>query len=71
MASLEELRAALTSSKFSHARSRNFCGWVTHIYHRDPESPTGVRLACGGDAKIVDPLIRELRKTSPLSPTEF
>jgi hypothetical protein len=64
------LYMAITDSKYSHSRSRNFCGWVTHIYHRDHTSPSGVICVGGDDASIVDPLIRYFRNNSPLSPTE-
>ena len=68
---LNGIRDAIEDPKFSHSRSRHWCGaWLTYIYHRDPESPSGVKLAAAGDAVIVDPIIREIRNTSPLSPTE-
>lgn len=66
-----ELVAAITSPNFSHVRAGDGC-WrdVRWIYHRDPNSPSGVSLAASGDATEVEPLLRELRRTSPLSPTE-
>lgn len=68
---LAEIRAAITDSRFSHARNRSWCGAeITWIYHRDPASPTGVKLASGGEASVVEPMMRELRKGGPLSPTE-
>ncbi len=66
-----KLRTAIKSPLFSHARAGNLIySGCTLIYHRDSESPSGVSLICVGDAHIVDPLIRELRNTSALSPTE-
>lgn len=71
MASASAIRAAIESPLFSHARAgdRIYTGCVL-VYHRNPDSPSGVSLACVGDAAIVDPLIREIRNTSALSPTE-
>lgn len=67
----QQIRSAVLDSKYSHSRMRRWCGVdVTYIYHRDPASPTGVKCAAGGEASIVDPIIRELRNNSPLSPTE-
>lgn len=67
----EQIEAAIRDPNFSHSRAGDGC-WrdVRWIYHRDPESPTGVKLAIGGDAAVVEPLIRSIRSTSPLSPTE-
>jgi hypothetical protein len=67
----DEVRAAIESPDFSHSRAGDGC-WrdVRWIYHRDPTSPSGVRLAAAGDASEVEPLLRQLRDTSPLSPTE-
>ncbi len=71
MASLAAIRAAIESPLFSHARAGDciYTGCVL-IYHREPDSPSGVKLACVGDAEMVDPLVREIRNTSALSPTE-
>lgn len=68
---LAEIEAAIASPNFSHARAGNGC-WrdVVWVYHRDPESPSGVTLAVGGDKTIVEPLLRTRQNTSPLSPTE-
>lgn len=65
------VRDAIAHPSFSHARAGDGC-WrdVRWIYHRDPDSPSGVSLAAGGDASEVEPLLRELRHTSPLSPEE-
>jgi hypothetical protein len=70
-ASVDEIRSAIMSPNFSHTRAGDGC-WrsVRWIYHRDSLSPSGVKLASSGDAAIVEPLLRELRNTSPLSPTE-
>lgn len=67
----EEIRAAIESPAFSHSRAGDGC-WrdVRWIYHRDQASPSGVKLAVGGDADVVEPILREVRNTSPLSPTE-
>jgi hypothetical protein len=71
MTEAEEIRAAIADPQFSHARAGDGC-WrdVRWIYHRDENSPSGFRLAVGGDAEMVEPILRELRSTSPLSPTE-
>ncbi len=67
----EEIEAAIANPAFSHARAGDGC-WrdTVWIYHRDPESPSGVTLAVGGDKSIVDPLLRAKRASSPLSPAE-
>lgn len=71
MTTHEQIEAAIRSPNFSHSRAGDGC-WrnVRWIYHRDEKSPSGVTLAAGGDAEIVEPLLRSLRGTSPLSPTE-
>jgi hypothetical protein len=68
---LAEIEAAIRSPNFSHSRAGDGC-WrdVRWIYHRDSASPSGVSLACAGDAAVVEPILRALRNTSPLSPTE-
>jgi hypothetical protein len=68
---LEQIDAAIRSPHFSHTRigDRVFRGY-TLIYHFDPASPSGVSLVCAGESPVVDPLIRRLRATSPLSPGE-
>lgn len=65
------VREAITHPSFSHARAGSGC-WrdVRWIYHRDKSSPSGVSLVAGGDASEVEPILRETRNTSPLSPTE-
>lgn len=67
----EDIEAAIANPAFSHSRAGDGC-WrdVRWIYHRDSTSPSGVKLACAGDAKVVEPILRRLRDTSPLSPTE-
>lgn len=65
------LREAIESPKFSHARKgdrlyRN----DTLIYHFHDKSPSGVMLECVGPSTMVDQIIREVRNTSALSPTE-
>lgn len=71
MTTPQEIEAAVRDSAFSHARQGDGC-WrnTVWIYHRDPKSPSGYRLAVGGDSSVVDPIIRAVRKTSALSPTE-
>ncbi len=61
---------ALRSEKFSHARFDPRFGGLTHIYHRNPQSPTGVYHSATGPSMFVDKMIRRYRNTSPLSPTE-
>lgn len=70
-ATVQEIEAAVRDPNFSHARQGDGC-WrdVVWIYHRDPKSPSGVTLAVGGDSAVVDPIIRKMRQTSALSPTE-
>lgn len=67
----DEIEAAVRHPNFSHARQGDGC-WrdVVWIYHRDVNSPSGVRLAASGDQSVVDPIIRAVRQTSALSPTE-
>lgn len=75
--SIPTLREAIESPKFTHSRARP-CGhdadhktvYTIYIYHRDPESPSGVYLAAGGPEYLVAPLLREARKAGALSPTE-
>jgi hypothetical protein len=72
------MRAALQSPEFAHTRAGNRLMRDTVLcYHRDPVSPTGVRLACALDAGRFDVVYRELLAAgkitstrSPLSPTE-
>lgn len=67
----EQIRAAIESPQFSHARWRMWCGQeCVYIYHRQPDSPSGVHLVISGHPSEVDPILREVRNTSPLSPTE-
>ena len=70
-ATKEQIEEAVRDPKFSHARRGDGC-WrdVVWVYHRDFKSPSGYTLAVGGDAAIVDPIIREVRSTSALSPAE-
>lgn len=68
------LTDAINSPNFSHARQGTGC-WrdVVYIYHRDPSSPSGVKLAEIEEnytAAEADALLRSRRNTSPLSPTE-
>jgi len=63
---------ALAHPNFSHARAKSWCRqWVIYIYHRDPESPTGVQMAAGApDTPELEALFRKYNRPSPLSPTE-
>ena len=65
----QEIEEAIASPNFSHSRAGSGC-WrdVRWIYHRDPASPSGVKLACAGDADVVEPILRRLHNTSPLAP---
>lgn len=68
---IEAIRASISSPKYAYSRARSIGGaMVTWIYHSEAKSPTGVSLNCSGDSDLVDPIIRELRNNSPLSPTE-
>ena len=67
------IKEAIESPFFSHARRGQGC-WreVVWIYHRDPNSPSGVNLAEIDEeyhAVEAEALLR-IRGTSPLSPTE-
>ena len=70
-ATTQEIEAAIRHPNYSHTRAGDGC-WrdVRWVYHRDDASPSGVKLAVGGDASIVEPLLRSIRNNSPLSPTE-
>lgn len=68
---LQRCREAIMDPKFSHARARQWCRqWSMHIYHRDPTSPTGVRLVASGPEQMVEPMLKEHRRPGALSPTE-
>jgi hypothetical protein len=62
---------AIHHPNFSHCRQGDGC-WrdIVWIYHRDHNSPSGVKLAASGESAVVDPLVRAIRRTSALSPTE-
>jgi hypothetical protein len=66
-----EAREVILSPLFSHTRAGDGC-WrnIVWVYHNDPASPSGVSLAAGFEREIAEPILRELRATSPLSPTE-
>jgi hypothetical protein len=66
-----ELRDAIASPKFSHARAGNglYRGTVL-VYHFDENSPSNFRLAAVGDETFVDRLIREAGRPAAISPTE-
>jgi len=69
-----EVRSAIDSEMFSHARQRSWCRVeIVYIYHRDPVSPSGVRLAASTTEEDTEALdyLRSRRGTSPLSPTEY
>jgi hypothetical protein len=70
-ATQEQIQEAIADPRFSHTRRGDGC-WrdVVWIYHSNPDSPSGVTLACSGDADVVEPMLRSLRQSSPLSPTE-
>lgn len=70
-ATIEQIEAAVRDPNFSHARRGDGC-WrdVVWVYHRNVKSPSGYTLAVGGDASVVDPIIRRIQQTSALSPTE-
>ena len=62
---------AINHPNFSHARQGKGC-WreIVYIYHRDKSSPSGVSLAASGKTSEVDPILRNIENTSPLSPDE-
>jgi hypothetical protein len=72
MVTREQIEEALSDPVFSHARRGDGC-WrnVVWIYRRDPDSPSGVVLVLGADAAVAEPLLRSLRRTSPISPVEL
>ncbi len=65
---------AIQDKDYSHSRAgRNGAdqlNGLTHIYHRDPKSPTGVTLAMTTESPIAEFLLRLFKNNSPLSPTE-
>jgi hypothetical protein len=71
MSTAQEIRDAINSPNFSHSRAGDGC-WrdVRWIYHLDNASPSGVKLVAAGDKSVVEPILRQLKNTSPLSPTE-
>ena len=67
----QDIVAAVTSPKFSHTRYRRFaCADLVYVYHRDPTSPSGVKLAVMSDQDVVESILSQHRKAMPLSPTE-
>lgn len=63
---------AVRSPNYIHSRTRQWCRQdCTSVYHKDPTSPSGKRLAAGGPDVLVTEILRRHRKTSPLSPTEM
>lgn len=71
LAKIPEIRAAIEAKAFSHARAGVGC-WRGQflIYHRDPESPTGVRHILTAREKVVEPILRLLGRPGALSPVE-
>jgi hypothetical protein len=70
MIDTDEIRRLIADPAYSHSRAGNgiFRGG-SHIYHR-AETPTGVVCVGFAEDAIHDPILRELRNTSALSPTE-
>lgn len=66
-----EVRALIADPAYSHSRAGNgiFRGG-SHIYHRNTASPTGVRCVGFAEDAVHDSIVREVRNTSALSPTE-
>lgn len=65
------IREAIESPAFHHARQKRLVmSEVVTIYHRDHSSPSGVIAAAWGSPDVVNPMLREIRNNSPLSPTE-
>ena len=61
---------AVSHPNFSHARTGNgIMRGLVHVYHR-ADSPTGVKLFASYEADDIEPALRSIRSTSPLSPTE-
>lgn len=68
----KQIIAAATSSAYAYSRTRSRMGYeAAAIYHRDPQSPSGVLLATYGPDALVTEILRRNGKTSPLSPTEM
>jgi hypothetical protein len=70
-AEIELARLSILSPNFSHSRIGSGC-WrdIVWIYHFDPYSPSGFKLNFGGPANQLEPILRERKGASPLSPTE-
>ena len=64
---LQRITDAIVSPKFVYARCR---AYGTTFYHIDDNSPTGVVGVTSASNSVADILLRELRNTSALSPTE-
>ena len=68
---LNAIREAIESPAYAYSRQRKVvCSETVTIYHRDPSSPSGVIAAISGTPEVVNPMLREIRNNSPLSPTE-
>jgi hypothetical protein len=62
---------AINHPNFSHARQgKGLWRDIVWIYHFDKESPSGVILVSSGQSSEVDPILRAVKHTSPLSPDE-
>lgn len=64
-------KEAIESPLFLYARQgKGLWRNIVYIYHRQVGSPTGIILAASGQSEIIDPLLKEKRNTSALSPDE-
>lgn len=67
----DDVRALIADPAYSHSRAgAGLFRGGSHIYYRVAASPTGVHCVGFAEDAIHDPILREIRGTSALSPTE-
>jgi hypothetical protein len=71
MLTANEVRELISDPAYSHSRQGDRL-WRdgSFIYHFDPASPTGVHVVGFAVNSLHDPILREMRNNSSLSPTE-
>lgn len=69
---VKQIIRAVKSEFYAYSRTRERIGYeATAIYHRRPDSPSGVTVATFGPDALVTEILRRNKQTSPLSPTEM